>query len=184
MAPKRLNPLLAACVLAVLAPSRASAHDEAWEEYHRYHHHKMMPGGHLAVAVPIVQVAHDSSVIGDDFVDLGLAAGVGIPFNRCWSFDLEMVMYDHLKSKRGPTTFLLDPGVIYHAGPWGLGLRTGMNVGDNIPNNFGLIPLINFGCPICQRANWYVELDLPVFVNDGRNNRVTFTPQVELGVKF
>src|SRR5512143_182164 len=67
-------------------------------------------GGHLGVAIPIVTVASDSTVIFDDFFDLGLAPGITIPFNRCWSFDFEFVAYDHFKSRRGPTTFVLDPG--------------------------------------------------------------------------
>ena len=129
-------------------------------------------------------MATDSKVIFDDFFDLGLAPGITIPLNRCWSFDFEFVAYDHFKSRRGPTTFVLDPGVVFDWGPLSTGLRAAVAVAGPTTNNFGLIPIINKGFPIYERLKWFIELDLPVFFHDAHTNRVTFTPQLQTGVSF
>jgi hypothetical protein len=142
------------------------------------------PGGHLGVAVPIAVLGHTSTVIADDFFDLGLAPGVTIPLDRCWSFDFEFVAYDHLRTKRGAPTFVLDPGVVRNWGPFNAGMRVAVAVADGSVNNLGLIPIINKGFRVHDRLNWFIELDLPVFFSDARDNRVTLTPQLQTGVSF
>lgn len=143
-------------------------------------------GGHIGAALPIATIAHDSEFIGDDFVDLGLSSGVAARINPCWSFDFEFIAYDALKSKRGPTRLLVDPGVFRAWGSFALGLRAGVMVGGPNVNNFGLIPVLYQHVPFSERspAGMYLELDLPVFVNDAHENRVTFTPQVQVGASF
>ena len=147
-------------------------------------HHPL--GGHIGVAAPIAVVAHHSRVIFDDFVDLGLSSGVTARLDPCWAFDVELVVYDALKSKRGPSRLVVEPGVLRTWGTFSAGLRAAATVGEPSLNNFGLVPVLNQRFKFCdhQPLGWFVELDLPVFVNDGANNRVSFNPQVQTGASF
>jgi hypothetical protein len=143
-------------------------------------------GGHIGIAAPIAVVAHHSSVIFDDFIDLGLSSGVTARLNPCWAFDFEFVVYDALKSKGGPSRLVVEPGVLRTWGTFSAGLRAAATVGEPDLNNFGLIPVVNQKFKFCDYdpLGWFVELDLPVFVNDGDSNRVTFSPQVQTGASF
>lgn len=143
-------------------------------------------GGHIGVAVPIVTVADDTEVIGDDYFDLGLSSGVAARINPCWSFDFEFIAFNALKSKRGPTRLVVDPGIFRAWGSFAMGLRAAVVVGGPNVNNFGLVPVLYKGFQFSEDSpvGMYLELDLPVFVNDAHENRVTFTPQLQLGTSF
>src|SRR5690242_20333471 len=51
-------------------------------------------GGHVGLAVPIVKIATGgTTVIGADFLQLGIASGVTIKLDEHWAIDLEGVGY-------------------------------------------------------------------------------------------
>ena len=80
---------------------------------------------------------------------------------------------------------VVDPGVIYNFGPFAAGLRTGVQIGEQVPFNLGLIPLVNFGLFPLGKFKWFAELDLPFFVRGQPGSAtVSFSPQIQTGVSF
>lgn len=150
-------------------------------------------GGHVGLAVPIVKIATGgTTAIGADFLQLGIASGVTIKLDEHWAVDLEGVGYttwqfaDGGTSARASTSFVVDPGVIYGCGSFATGLRAGVQIGEGVPFNLGLIPLVNFGLFPLGKLKWFAELDLPFFVlgEPGSSAAVSFSPQIQTGVSF
>jgi hypothetical protein len=149
-------------------------------------------GGHLGFAIPIVKFTTEgTSAIGADFLQLGLAPGVTIKLDEHWAIDLETVAYSTWQFAEGTTpasastAFVVDPGVIYNCGSFAAGLRAGMQLGEQVPFNLGLIPLVNWGLFPLGKFKWFVELDLPFFVlGQPGSTSVSFSPQIHTGVSF
>jgi len=142
------------------------------------------PGGHVGVAIPIVVVGSDSRVIFDEFFDLGLVSGMTVHLSETWAVDFEFVAFDRLKSKHGPPSMVVEPGVIAKLTSFNAGLRVAMGVAGETTNNIGLIPFVNKGFAISDQVSWLVELYLPVFFSDAETNKVTLTPTLQTGVGF
>jgi hypothetical protein len=150
-------------------------------------------GGHVGLAVPIVKIATSGvTAIGADFLQIGIAPGVTIKLDEHWAIDLETVGYtiwqfaDGATPARASTALVVDPGVIYNCGAFATGLRTGVQIGEQVPFNLGLIPLVNFGLFPLGKLKWFAELDLPFFVlgEPGSSATVSFAPQIHTGVSF
>lgn len=147
-------------------------------------------GGHVGLAIPIFSVDNDgTTVIGRDFTQVGLSPGIAVKLDERWSLDLELIGYSRWQRNRDTpdvvrTLVLVDPGVVYSWGWFSTGVRLTVEVGDRQPLNYGIMPIVNkafkFG-----KTNWYVELDLPFFINaTPARTTVSFSAQVQTGVSF
>ncbi|MCY1074794.1 hypothetical protein [Archangium lansingense] len=150
-------------------------------------------GGHLGLAIPIVKFTTDgTTAIGADFLQVGLAPGITLKLDEHWAIDFETVAYTTWQFAQGTTpakastAVVVDPGVIYSFGSLATGLRAAVQIGEQVPFNVGLIPLVNWGLFPLGKLKWFIELDLPVFVlgQPGANTSVSFSPQIHTGVSF
>jgi hypothetical protein len=140
-------------------------------------------GGHLGVAVPIVTLKSDSTAIGKDFVQLGLSTGLTVHIDEHYAVDFEMIAFNDVKDGRNLTTFVVDPGVIRKFDCFNAGLRVASRV--NAPSNVGLIPIIVVPFRISQSVVYYVEADLPLFLNDDAGKvKGSATVQFQSGFAF
>lgn len=58
-------------------------------------------------------------------------------------------------------------------------------IGERVPFNLGIIPIVVKSIPISQRVSWFFELDLPLFVNiEVQQTVVSFGTQLQSGVAF
>jgi len=143
-------------------------------------------GGHLGFAVPIVTISDPVSVIGRDFGTIGLTPGLTVTLSDRWAVDFEFIAFNELSrgdGKATATTFVVDPGVVYNAGPVSAGLRVATQVGA--PTNLGLVPILVLPFKVADGTSLYVEGDLPMFVRDttdGVKPSVGF--QLQAGVAF
>src|SRR5689334_13399000 len=81
-------------------------------------------GGHLGFALPILTIASsDTTVIGADFVNVGITPGITVHLDEHWSVDFEFIAFNKWKSGTSTTTFVVDPGVVYSFGSLAAGLR-------------------------------------------------------------
>lgn len=131
-------------------------------------------GGHVGVAVPFATLrtagdaptgAFKSSSIADGLTLLN-PIGVTVKLSERFAVDFEMVVASSVTPGPTSTGLVIDPGVIYSAGPVALGLRLAFQVAG-APNgaaNVGLIPLVHRGLVNFGGGNWFVELALPTFV--------------------
>lgn len=118
-------------------------------------------GGHLGVAVPMVEFANDTSVVGrNGFLNIANPIGLSLHLNKRWTLDFEFIVVNSVLQKK-TTGLIIDPGVVYHAGPFNAGLRIAHQVGE--PANIGAIALINRGFEV-PFGVWFVELAAPMFV--------------------
>lgn len=149
-------------------------------------------GGHWGIAVPIVNIASDDvTVIGADFVQVGIAPGATIKLSERWAIDLEFIAFSRWQFAQTAapasvrTIMVVDPGLVYNFGPLLAGLRTAVQISEGMPFNFGVVPIVNKGFPL-GRVSWFVELDLPFFVygEPNRSATVSFTPLLQTGLGF
>lgn len=176
-------------LVAAIAPCQAFAQASAAEDSSTW----PRLGGHVGLAVPIVKIATGGvTAIGADFIQIGIVPGVTIKLDEHWAMDLEGVGYttwqfaEGATPARASTAFVVDPGVIYNFGSFATGLRLGTQIGEGVPFNGGLIPLVNFGLFPLGKFKWFAELDLPFFVlgEPGSSATVSFSPQIHTGVSF
>lgn len=140
-------------------------------------------GGHFGMALPIATLARKSSVIGDDFVTVGLTPGVTVHLDERWAIDFEFIAFDELKKTPSATTLVVDPGVLYKRDGFVTGLRVAMQVGA--PTNVGLVPIVVVPIKVSERLSWFVEGDLPLFLrDDGDKLRPSATLLFQTGVGF
>lgn len=141
-------------------------------------------GGHLGFAVPILTIADPVTVIGHDFVTVGLTPGVTVKLADKWSVDFEFIVLNELKATPSATRYVVDPGVVYNAGPVSAGLRVASIVGA--PTNIGLVPIVVL--PVAKlgdKLTYYVEGDVPMFLRDnGRAIAPSIGFQFQSGFAF
>jgi hypothetical protein len=192
--------LLAAGLLALLAPATAAAQDApappkeppppaADGPAEKVHYPKV--GGHLGFGVPILTVGTPgTSLIGRDFGSLGLVGGINVALTPEISIDFESIAIGNFKQtsagNKAPasaTTFVFDPGIVYNPGPVFMGIRMAMRVPAPLGGaEFGLIPIIGKGFKVSKHIAYYIELDLPVFFNSPFE--ATMTTFIQTGIGF
>jgi len=125
-------------------------------------------GGHLGFALPIFTLAKNSTIIGGDFVNIGLTPGITVTLDDHWSVDFEFVAYIPLKDLPQGVGIVVDPGVLYNFGDFTAGLRVATKVTE--ATNIGLIPI--FVLPLKNLLSGpftpFVEADVPIFFQDNR----------------
>ncbi|HEY2744711.1 MAG TPA: hypothetical protein VGL86_08815 [Polyangia bacterium] len=125
-------------------------------------------GGHFGLALPIVAFDNDgTTVIGRDFAQVGITPGITIKIAERWAVDFEFIgfgRWDLTKPARSHTIFVVDPGVVYNFGPVAAGLRLATQIGEGVPLNFGLVPIVVVPFKVTSKLSYFLELDLPVFV--------------------
>jgi hypothetical protein len=122
-------------------------------------------GGHLGFALPILTIASpENTLIGKDFVNVGITPGITVHLDEHWSVDFEFIAFNSWNSGTTTTTFVVDPGVVYSFGSLAAGLRVATEVGA--PRNIGLVPIIVKPFALGKGVSYFVELDLPMFLRD------------------
>jgi hypothetical protein len=141
-------------------------------------------GGHLGFAVPIVTIADPVTVIGEDFVTVGLTPGLTVKLSEKWAVDFEFIALNELKNTPAATRYVVDPGVVYNAGPVSAGLRIASVIGA--PTNVGLVPIVVLPvAKIADTVTYYVEGDVPLFLRDsGRQMQPSVGFQFQSGFAF
>lgn len=134
-------------------------------------------GGHIGIATPLVTISDETTTIGDQFTLLN-PIGIGLKVAPRLAIDFEMVVATPV-SPDGVTGLVIDPGVIYDAGPVALGLRVAFQI--NALSNVGLIPLVNRGLVDLGGATWFVEAAFPTFY---QNETVAFNIVAHTGIGF
>lgn len=98
-------------------------------------------GGHFGLALSIAFFDNDGShVIGRDYVQIGVTPGITLKLD-------------------------VDPGVVYNFGRVAGGLRLAAQIGEGVPLNFGIVPIVVVPFAINKKLSYFLELDLPVFVH-------------------
>jgi hypothetical protein len=121
-------------------------------------------GGHLGFALPIATLSGDSTVIGEDFVTVGLTPGLTVHLDEKWAIDFEFIAFNELKNTPARTTFVVDPGIIRKFDGFVLGARVATQVGA--PTNAGVVPIFVLPFKISEKAVYFVEADVPLFLRD------------------
>ena len=128
-------------------------------------------GGHFGLALSIASFDNDGShVIGRDFVQIGVTPGIPLKLDGHWAVDFEFIGFS-VWTFNGPgradtsrTVFVVDPGVVYNFGRVAAGLRLAAQIGEGVPLNFGIVPIVVVPFSIHKKLSYFLELDLPVFV--------------------
>jgi hypothetical protein len=140
-------------------------------------------GGHLGMALPIATFSKDTTVIGDDFVTVGLTPGLTVHLDDKWVIDFEFIAFNEIKNTPATTTFIVDPGVLYKFDGFVAGLRVATQVGA--PTNVGLVPIVVVPFKISDVLSYFVELDVPLFLRDnGTEMRASATVLLQSGMAF
>jgi hypothetical protein len=140
-------------------------------------------GGHLGMALPIATVSSKSTVIGEDFGTVGLTPGITVHLDEKWAIDFEFIAFNEFKNTPAATTFIVDPGIIRKFDGFVLGLRVATQVGA--PTNSGIVPIFVLPFKIGDRAVWFLELDIPLFVRDtGPKALFSATALFQTGIGF
>ncbi|ABS27058.1 hypothetical protein Anae109_2858 [Anaeromyxobacter sp. Fw109-5] len=139
-------------------------------------------GGHVGIATPLVTVTSDDTTnIGDDFV-IANPVGVSVKISERLVIDFEMIVQNPV-DPRGESSLVIDPGVVYGAGPVALGLRVASVIGA--PANVGVIPLVNKGLvDLGGGATWFVEAAFPTFLRSDPDPDLTLDVVLHTGIGF
>jgi hypothetical protein len=125
-------------------------------------------GGHAGLAISIANFDNDgATAIGRDYVQVGVTPGITVKLDDHWAIDFEFIAFSRWDLKpadKSHTIFVADPGVVYNFGPAAAGLRLAVQVGEGVPLNFGLVPIVVVPFKISTKLSYFLELDLPVFV--------------------
>lgn len=198
----RRNAWLVAVVLftVALSSARALAQEAAKPDAPKDSEPPAWPrvGGHLGFALPIASFNNDgASVIGRDFVQVGITPGITLKLDEHWMIDFEFIGFGvwQIDPDVSRTVVVVDPGVLYDFGPAVVGLRTAVTIGD--PMNYALVPIVVLPFKIHPAVRYFIELDLPVGVTaiagtpavggvPGTDSRVlgSFTIQLQTGFGF
>jgi hypothetical protein len=127
-------------------------------------------GGHAGFALPIASFDNDGAhVIGRDFGSFGLTPGLTLKITENWAVDFEFIAFSRWEKGIGNanvyrTIFVVDPGVVYNFGKVAVGGRLAMQIGEGVPFNLGIVPILVVPFKISSKLSYFIELDLPVFV--------------------
>lgn len=166
--------LAGAAALATIALVGRSAHAEG--TYPRV-------GGHVGMAVPVLTLAKNSTVVGADFVTVGLTPGITVHLDDRWAVDFEFIAFNELKNTPAATTFVVDPGIVRKFDGFAAGLRVATQVGA--PTNIGVVPIVVVPFKISEHLSYFVEGDLPLFLRDsGTSMQPSATLLLQTGVSF
>jgi hypothetical protein len=128
-------------------------------------------GGHAGFALPLAAFNNDgATAIGRDFVQIGITPGITVKLTDRWAVDFEFIAFSRWDlnpagtPNKSHTVFVADPGVVYNFGRVAGGLRLAMQIGEGVPLNFGVVPILVVPFKVTNRLSYFVELDLPVFV--------------------
>lgn len=185
-------PLLATLLL-LAAPSWAEDSRPVKEKQARAP--KPRVGGHLGLATSLGTLSTTSRpvVIGRDFAQVGITPGLTVKLNEHWSFDFEFIAFSRREYKgktfaadAARTLLVVDPGVIYDFGFMKAGLRAAMQLGEGLPANIGLVPIVVKAFPLSESLNYFVELDLPLFYakRPGSSSDYSASVLIQTGVAF
>jgi hypothetical protein len=125
--------------------------------------HAAEVGGHLGIALPILTLGSSTTVIGSDFLAVGITPGITVHLNDKWAVDFEFIAFNDFRNG-GITTFVVDPGLIRKFDGLVVGGRIATKVGA--PTNIGLVPIVVKPIRVSDSAVYFVELDVPLFLND------------------
>lgn len=128
-------------------------------------------GGHFGLAISIAAFDNDgTTAIGRDFVQIGITPGITVKITERWAVDFEFIGFSRWDlnppgtPNKSHTIFVVDPGVVYNFGPVAGGLRLATQIGEGVPLNFGIVPIVVVPFKVTKRLSYFLELDLPVFV--------------------
>jgi hypothetical protein len=144
-------------------------------------------GGHFGLAISLASFDNNgNSVIGRDFVQIGVTPGITLKLSDRWAVDFEFIGFSRWDLNppgtpdKSHTIFVVDPGVVYNFGPVAAGLRLAVQIGEGVGLNFGLVPIVVVPFKITSKLSYFLELDLPVFVMGTAGVPATaLTPAVE-----
>jgi hypothetical protein len=151
--------------------------------------------GSLGIVVPFATFAinADDTFIGSDFLQLGVSPDLNLQLDERWTVSFEFIAFSRWEY-HGPghlddvstSLVVVDPGVLYDLKVATVGLRSAVSIGEHVPFNFALVPLVNKAFPISAKLKYYVELDLPLgYSNTPFANAVySLTGQLRTGVSF
>lgn len=140
-------------------------------------------GGHLGLALPLLTIGSDLTVIGDDFVNVGVTPGITVKLNDRWAVDFEFIAFNAWKGGTTAATFVVDPGVVYAFDSVVAGLRVATEIGA--ARNIGLVPIIVKPFEIREGLSYFLELDLPLFLrDDGEDMKPSLTVLLQSGFAF
>jgi hypothetical protein len=135
-------------------------------------------GGHLGIAVPLVTVTEDDTTTVSDQFTLAHPIGVGVKVSRKLTVDFEVVVANPIDPV-GPTSLVVDPGIVYDLEVVAVGLRAAFQIGQTA--NIGAIPLVNKGLVDLGGATWFIEAAFPIFYSD---HDLAFNVVAHTGVGF
>jgi hypothetical protein len=138
-------------------------------------------GGHVGIATPLVTVTSDDTTDIGDVFSLFVPIGVTVKLSDRLAVDFEMIVQNQV-DPRGNSALVVDPGIIYNAGPVALGLRVASAIGA--PANVGVIPLINRGIAPVGGGTWFIEAAFPTFLHSDPDPDVTFDVVLHTGIAF
>lgn len=140
-------------------------------------------GGHVGMAVPVLTLAKNSTVIGADFVTVGLTPGITVHLDDRWAIDFEFIAFNEVKNTPALTTFIVDPGVVRKFDGFAAGLRVATQVGA--PTNIGVVPIVVVPFKVSEQLSYFIEGDLPLFLRDsGTSMQPSATLLLQTGVSF
>jgi hypothetical protein len=143
-------------------------------------------GGHFGAALQLfnVQTGPGKNVrgIGEDYVNVGLTPGITLHLDDKWAIDFEFIAFNNIKPKTHSfTTLVVDPGVIRKFDGFNVGLRVATQVAA--PTNSGIVPIFVMPFKVSERAVWFFEADLPLFLRD-TGSQISFSATVLLQTGF
>lgn len=140
-------------------------------------------GGHVGMAVPVLTLAKNSTVIGADFATVGLTPGITVHLDDRWAIDFEFIAFNEMKNTPANTTFVVDPGVVRKFDGFAAGLRVATQVGA--PTNIGVVPIVVVPFKVSEQLSYFIEGDLPLFLRDsGTSMQPSATLLLQTGVSF
>ncbi len=142
-------------------------------------------GGHLGFALPILTLSKDpdTTLIGRDFINVGVTPGITVHLSDRWAVDFEFIAFNSWNSGHSRATFVVDPGVLYQFDHFTAGLRVATEIGA--ARNIGIVPIIVKGFEISDGIAYFIELDLPAFLRDnGDSMRPSLTVLFQTGFAF
>lgn len=143
-------------------------------------------GGHVGIATPLVTLKSKGNEA--DISNTGVILdpiGVTVHVSPKIAIDFEMVVVNKVAPQPTQTGLVVDPGIIYNAGPVALGLRLAFQPtsqgATGSSASVGLIPLVNRGLVDFGGATWFVEAAFPTFIVD---QSVQFNVVLHTGIGF